>query len=194
MMKGVKHRMHQVSVQEVVSSNSGEQTEALLPQNLPKQWRWCMGLWVWWQWAACTDLKRSSFGPISQSSCSLLSSLPPAAKRRGSGYLALLICQANGMELSWLSRMEETEHQFKSWKKSVNLSSLILLSVLIWGTLPHSTPVEKGCPNRWCHHHWPCLTLPADSQSAEQVNKSPGTWTHSGVLLQWRYNPWCCFN
>lgn len=79
--------------------------------------------------------------------------LSPGSGKWGFCYLALLIRQANGVKLSWPSRIEETEHQFNSWKKSVNLSSLILLSVLILGTLPHSTPVEKSCQNRWCHHH-----------------------------------------
>lgn len=95
----------------------------------------------------------------------------PRGLRKGLLLSAFLICWTNGTRLSWLSSLEETEHQFKSWKKnpSVNLSSLILLSVLILGTLPHSTPVEKSCQNLWCHHHWPCLTLPADSQSSSEL-------------------------
>lgn len=58
----------------------------------------------------------SSIGPISKSPLTQKSQPVPGQRSggRGSCYLALLIRQANGMKLFWPSRMEETEHQFKS--------------------------------------------------------------------------------
>lgn len=97
------------------------------------------------------------------------------------------------MMIFWQSLVEEIEHQFEAQRKgSKNLSLLILLSVLILGTLPHSTLVGESCQKWWCHHHQAHLTPAADCQCWVQVNKSPGTWIHSGVLLQCRHSviPW----
>lgn len=97
---------------------------------------------------------------------------------------SLMVCWSV-MMIFWQSLMGEIELQFKAQREgSRNLSLLILLSVLILGTLPHSTLVGESCQKWWCHHHQAHLTLAADCQCWVQVNKSPGTWIHSGVLLQ----------
>lgn len=97
--------------------------------------------------------------------------------------------QVDVMLIFWQPPMEEIEHQPKTQRKgSRNLSLLILLSVLILGTLPHSTLIGKSCQKWWCHHQQAHLTLAADCQCWVQVNKSPGTWMHAGVLLQCRHS------
>lgn len=107
----------------------------------------------------CPDLCQrhegvSPFGPIVKSPLALKSQLVP--RRWEKGLLLSWLCwYAKLMARSslgcpeWKKQNTNLNHE----KKSVNLSSLILLSVLILGTLPHSTPAEKSCQTRWCHHH-----------------------------------------
>lgn len=144
--------------------------------------------WVWWHGTCPSPIENtaSAFAWWNHAEITYLLNNTPSVPTHSYRWLK---CWVDVMMIFWQPPMEEIEHQFKTQRKgSRNLSLLIPLSVLIWGTLPHSTLIGKSCQKWWCHHHQTHLTLAADCQCWVQVNKSPGTWTHIGVLLQCRHS------
>lgn len=180
-----------------------QDTEPSLPLNspsaadshIPVSWfqlytqSWVLA-WLWaWQLLRCCDTCPS---PVENTAVSLQvwPNLPAGTSSPSATcWCPLLLLCWSVMMIFWQSLIEETGLQFRAQREcSRNLSLLILLSVLILGTLPHSTLVGESCQKWWCHHHQAHLTLAADCQCWVQVNKSPGTWIHSGVLLQCRHS------